>query len=67
MKLNNDNFISKNILTKYMRTKMIVKTVKASGTASKKVEDDFSDLFKLSQNSLIKLWDNKSDDIWNSY
>ena len=37
---------------------MIVKTVD---------EDDFSDLIKISEKSLTNLWDNESDEIWNSY
>ncbi len=33
----------------------------------KKVEkDDFSDLLKLSEQSLKKIWDNKEDEVWNN-
>ena len=41
--------------------------IEAAGNVSKKAEDDFSDIIKLSEKSLIKLWDNKSDEIWNGY
>ncbi len=30
-------------------------------------KDDFSDLLKISEISLKKVWDNKEDEIWNSY
>lgn len=30
-------------------------------------EDDFSDLLKLSEQSLKEIWDNKEDEIWNKY
>ena len=30
-------------------------------------EDDFSDLVKISESSLKEVWDNKEDDIWDSY
>ena len=34
----------------------------------KKVKtDDFKDLLVLSESALKKLWDNKEDEIWNSY
>ena len=34
----------------------------------KKIEqDDFSDLLKLNEKSLRKVWDNKEDEIWNNY
>jgi len=32
-----------------------------------KVKDDFSDLAKISEKSLMKLWDNKEDEIWDQY
>ena len=41
--------------------------IESARNSSKKAEDDFSDLIKLSEKSLTKLWDNKSDEIWNSY
>lgn len=30
-------------------------------------KEDFRDLLKLSEISLKKMWDNKEDEIWNSY
>ena len=39
--------------------------IEAAVNVTKKVKDDFSDILKLSEKSLIKLWDNKSDEIWN--
>jgi AbrB family looped-hinge helix DNA binding protein len=30
-------------------------------------KDDFKDLLRLSENSLKKVWDNKEDEIWDSY
>ena len=41
--------------------------IEATGNMHKKMEDDFSDLIKLSEKSLSKLWGNKSDEIWNDY
>jgi len=32
-----------------------------------KTKDDFKDLVRLSEMSLKSLWDNKEDEIWNSY
>ena len=34
---------------------------------STKMIDDFKDLLKFSEKSLKSVWDNKQDDIWNSY
>ena len=34
---------------------------------SEAVKDDFKDLVRLSEMSLKSLWDNKEDEIWNSY
>ncbi len=34
---------------------------------SKKIKEDFSDLIKLSEKSLMKIWDNKSDEVWDTY
>ena len=34
---------------------------------SSKVEDDFRDIIKFSEQSLKGVWDNKQDDIWNDY
>ena len=36
-------------------------------TKTKEFEDDFSDLLKISEESLKKLWDNKEDKIWDIY
>jgi|GEM_PF-6349728 len=33
----------------------------------KQLKDDFKDILKFSEISLKKVWDNKSDDIWNEY
>ena len=41
--------------------------IESARNASKKAEDDFSDIIKFSDKSLMKLWDNKSDEIWNKY
>ena len=38
-----------------------------SQKAEKSLKDDFSDILKLSERSLKDLWDNKEDDVWNSY
>ena len=34
---------------------------------SVRMKDDFKDLLKFSEQSLKSVWDNKQDDIWNSY
>ena len=34
---------------------------------SEKIKDDFRDLMKFSEQSLESVWENKDDDIWNSY
>lgn len=34
---------------------------------SNKLRDEFRDLLKFSEKSLGVVWDNKEDDIWNSY
>ena len=33
----------------------------------KQVKDDFSDLLKLSEKSLMNLWDNEADKVWDKY
>lgn len=33
----------------------------------KKVKEDFSDLLKLSEKSLVNLWDNDADKIWDDF
>lgn len=30
-------------------------------------QDEFSDLIKLSEKSLMNLWDNEADEVWNQY
>jgi len=35
--------------------------------ASMKIEDDFKDILKFSELALKEVWNNKEDDIWNSY
>lgn len=37
------------------------------GEVHKQVKDDFSDLLKLSEKSLMKLWDNEADKVWDKY
>ena len=32
-----------------------------------KIEDDFRDILKFSELALKEVWNNKEDDIWNSY
>ncbi len=32
-----------------------------------KIDDDFTEIQKIAESSLKKIWLNKSDDIWNSY
>lgn len=32
-----------------------------------KLEDDFKDIVKISEQSLKEVWDNKKDDIWGEY
>lgn len=34
---------------------------------STKIKDDFKDLLKFSELSLKKVWNNKKDDIWDTY
>ena len=34
---------------------------------STEMKDDFKDLLKFSEQSLKSIWDNKEDEIWNSY
>ena len=41
--------------------------IEVAREVSKDVKDDFSDLLKLSEKSLLKLWDNKADNVWNKY
>ena len=38
-----------------------------SKNVSEKMEDEFEDILKFSQDSLKEVWDNKEDDIWSSY
>ena len=41
--------------------------IEKSRQATKKFEDDFKDILKYSEKALEKVWNNKEDDIWNSY
>lgn len=41
--------------------------IEPTGKVKKRIEDDFSDLLKLSEKSLMKIWNNKEDEIWNKY
>ena len=41
--------------------------IEAAGNASKKAEDDFSDLIKFSEKGLTNFWGNKSDEVWDRY
>ena len=41
--------------------------IEKSKKLSRQIEDDFSDVVKLSEMSLKEIWDNKEDDIWNEY
>ncbi len=34
---------------------------------SKQMEDDFSDLLRISEKSLMKLWNNKKDEVWDKH
>ena len=43
--------------------KILIEPVKR---VKKYIEDDFSDLLKLSEKSLMKLWDNKEDEVWDT-
>lgn len=38
-----------------------------SQKASTKLKEDFKDILRFSEKSLKSVWDNKEDDIWNSY
>ncbi len=37
------------------------------GKIREKIKDDFSDLLKLSEKSLMNLWDNEADKVWDKY
>ena len=43
--------------------KILIEPVKR---VKKYIEDDFSDLLKLSEKSLMKLWDNQEDEVWDT-
>lgn len=34
---------------------------------SEKMQDDFSDILKFSEDSLKEIWDNEEDNIWSTY
>ena len=38
-----------------------------SNKVSNKIKDDFKDILKFSEKSLKAVWDNKQDDIWETY
>jgi AbrB family looped-hinge helix DNA binding protein len=37
------------------------------GKVHKQIKNDFSDLLKLSEKSLMNLWDNEADKVWDKY
>lgn len=41
--------------------------IQKAANLEKHIEDDFSDLLKYSESSLGKLWNNKKDDVWETY
>ena len=41
--------------------------IELAAKVTKQVKDDFSDLLKLSEKSLMNVWDNKEDEVWNQY
>ena len=41
--------------------------IQKSANIEKIVEDDFEDIVRYSENSLEKLWNNESDEIWSQY
>jgi len=41
--------------------------IEKTDLVERKVEDDFKDLLKLSELSLKNLWNNKQDEVWNTY
>lgn len=41
--------------------------IEPAGRMSKQMGEDFSDLLKLSEKSLLRLWDNKEDEVWDKY
>ena len=41
--------------------------IEKSKDFTKKVQNEFADLLALSEHSLKKLWENKEDDVWNTY
>ncbi len=41
--------------------------IESTEKISNKIKDDFSDILKFSEKSLMKIWDNKEDEIWNEY
>ncbi|MEK6889289.1 MAG: AbrB/MazE/SpoVT family DNA-binding domain-containing protein [Nanoarchaeota archaeon] len=38
-----------------------------SKKVEQKLQDDFKDILKFNEQSLKEVWDNSSDEIWNSY
>lgn len=41
--------------------------IESAPNFGKKVTDDFSDLMKISEKSLLKLWDNEADKVWDDF
>ncbi len=41
--------------------------IEPASKVSKDIKDDFSDLLKLSEKSLMDLWDNEADKVWDTY
>ena len=41
--------------------------IEKSSDIQEKVDDDFKDILKFSEQSLKEVWDNTEDDIWSSY
>lgn len=41
--------------------------IEKANNVARKLKDDFKDLLKFSEKSLKEVWNNKEDDVWNSY
>jgi len=41
--------------------------IEPSKNTARHVKEDFSDLLKISEKSVMKVWNNKSDEIWDEY
>ena len=54
--------------SKYIGKKAyVIITDEKAPKVSKKIQDDFKDILKYSEQSLKEVWDNPEDDIWNTY